>query len=57
MDTISVNYWAIAAGAVFSMILGFVWFGPFSARNGWKLWGWILQNWRPEIKCKNQPAR
>jgi len=39
METISLNYWAIAAGAVFSMILGFVWYGPLFGKKWMEIVG------------------
>jgi len=33
METITVNYLAIAAGAVFSMILGTIWYGPLFGKK------------------------
>lgn len=34
METITVNYWAIASGAVLSMIIGAIWYGPLFG-NKW----------------------
>jgi hypothetical protein len=34
METITVNYWAIATGAVVSMIIGGIWYGPIFG-NTW----------------------
>lgn len=34
METIEVNYWAIAVGAVLSMVVGSIWYGPIF-RNKW----------------------
>jgi len=39
METISVNYLAIAAGAVFSMVLGFVWYGPLFGKKWIEIMG------------------
>jgi len=29
----AINYWAVASGAVFSMILGFIWYGPLFGKK------------------------
>ena len=39
MEAISVNYLAIVAGAVFSMILGFVWYGPIFGKKWMEIVG------------------
>ena len=39
METIDVNYWAIAAGAVFSMILGGIWYGPLFGKKWMEIVG------------------
>jgi hypothetical protein len=33
METIGVNYWAIAAGAVLSMLIGAIWYGPIFGKK------------------------
>ena len=33
MEFTAINYWAIATGAVFSMILGFIWYGPLFGKK------------------------
>jgi len=39
METITVNYWAIAAGAVLSMVIGAVWYGPLFGKKWMELVG------------------
>jgi hypothetical protein len=39
MEMISVNYWAIATGAVLSMILGFIWYGPLFGKKWMEIVG------------------
>ncbi len=39
METIEVNYLAIAAGAVFSMVLGAVWYGPIFGKKWMEIIG------------------
>ena len=33
METITVNYWAIVTGAVLSMIIGAIWYGPLFGKK------------------------
>lgn len=33
METITVNYWAIASGAVLSMVIGAIWYGPLFGKK------------------------
>lgn len=33
METLTVNYWAIATGAILSMAIGFVWYGPIFGKK------------------------
>jgi hypothetical protein len=33
MESISVNYWAIATGAVASMVIGAIWYGPLFGKK------------------------
>ena len=39
METIGVNYWAIVSGAVFSMILGGIWYGPLFGKQWMEIVG------------------
>lgn len=39
METISVNYWAILLGAVLSMIVGAVWYGPLFGKKWMEIIG------------------
>ena len=39
METITVNYWAIATGAVLSMILGAIWYGPLFSKKWMEIIG------------------
>lgn len=39
MDTLSVNYWAISVGAVLSLVLGGLWFGPLFGKQWLRLSG------------------
>jgi len=37
METITVNYWAILVGAVLSMLLGAIWYGPLFGKKWMKI--------------------
>ena len=39
MDTITVNYWAIASGAVLSMVIGAIWYGPLFGKKWMEIVG------------------
>jgi len=39
METMEVNYWAIASGAVLSMIIGALWYGPLFGRKWMEIVG------------------
>lgn len=39
MEKIEVNYWAIGAGAVFSMVLGAIWYGPIFGKKWMEIIG------------------
>jgi hypothetical protein len=39
METMSVNYWAIASGAVLSMIIGAIWYGPLFGKKWMEIVG------------------
>jgi hypothetical protein len=52
METITINYWAIATGAVMSMIIGAIWYGPLFGRKWAELLGADLSD--PESKKKMQ---
>ena len=39
METITVNYWAIALGAVLSMVIGAIWYGPLFGKKWMEIVG------------------
>jgi len=39
METLNVNYWAIASGAVLSMIIGAIWYGPIFGKKWMEIAG------------------
>jgi hypothetical protein len=39
METITVNYWAIATGAVLSMVIGAIWYGPLFGKKWMEIVG------------------
>ena len=39
METITVNYWAIVTGAVLSMIIGAIWYGPVFGKKWMEIAG------------------
>lgn len=39
METIAVNYWAIATGAVLSMVIGAIWYGPLFGKKWMEIVG------------------
>lgn len=39
MESISVNYWAILAGAVLSMAIGAIWYGPLFGKQWMEIMG------------------
>ena len=39
METTVVNYWAVLAGAVFSMVLGAIWYGPLFGKKWMEIIG------------------
>ena len=39
METLTVNYWAIVTGAVLSMIIGAIWYGPLFGKKWMKIVG------------------
>jgi hypothetical protein len=39
METITLNYWAIASGAVLSMVIGAIWYGPLFGKKWMELVG------------------
>ena len=39
METITVNYWAIASGAVLSMVIGAIWYGPLFGKKWMEIVG------------------
>ena len=39
METITVNYWAIISGAVLSMIIGGIWYGPLFGKKWMEIVG------------------
>lgn len=39
METLAINYWAIASGAVLSMIIGAIWYGPIFGKKWMEIAG------------------
>ncbi len=39
METLTVNYWAIATGAILSMIIGALWYGPLFGKKWMEIVG------------------
>lgn len=39
METININYWAVATGAVLSMVIGGIWYGPVFGKTWMKITG------------------
>jgi hypothetical protein len=39
MDEISINYWAIATGAILSMVIGAIWYGPLFGKKWMEIVG------------------
>lgn len=39
METITVNYWAIATGAILSMVIGAIWYGPLFGKKWMEIIG------------------
>ena len=39
METTLVNYWAVFAGAILSMVLGFIWYGPLFGKKWMEIVG------------------
>lgn len=39
METMAINYWAVITGAVFSMILGAIWYGPIFGKKWMEIIG------------------
>ena len=39
METLTINYWAVGAGAIFSMILGAIWYGPLFGKKWMEIIG------------------
>jgi len=39
METITVNYWAVISGAVLSMIIGAIWYGPLFGKKWMEIVG------------------
>ena len=39
METMAINYWAVATGAVLSMILGAIWYGPLFGKKWMEIVG------------------
>lgn len=52
MQTTVVNYWAIAAGAVLSMVIGALWYGPLFGKKWMEILGVVLDD--PEARKKMQ---
>ena len=39
METLSINYWAVLSGAVLSMIIGAIWYGPIFGKKWMEIVG------------------
>lgn len=39
METLSINYWAVLVGAIFSMVLGAIWYGPLFGKKWMEIVG------------------
>jgi hypothetical protein len=39
LETITINYWAIASGAVLSMVIGAIWYGPLFGKKWMEITG------------------
>lgn len=39
METLSINYWAVLAGAVLSMVVGAIWYGPIFGKKWMEIVG------------------
>ena len=39
METVTVNYWAVISGAVLSMIIGAIWYGPLFSKKWMEIIG------------------
>jgi len=52
METIAVNYWAVAVGAVLSMVIGAIWYGPLFGKKWAEILGADMSD--PETKKKMQ---
>jgi hypothetical protein len=56
MQEVIVNYWAVLACAVASMVLGFLWYGPLFGKAWMKAMGMNPNMSREEIKAKQAKA-
>ncbi|MCK7535472.1 MAG: DUF1761 domain-containing protein [Marinilabiliales bacterium] len=54
METITVNYWAVATGAVLSMVIGAIWYGPLFGKKWAEIIGADMSD--PETKKKMQKS-
>jgi hypothetical protein len=39
METITINYWAVVSGAVLSMVIGAIWYGPLFGKKWMEILG------------------
>lgn len=54
METITINYWAVAVGAVLSMVIGAIWYGPLFGKKWAEIIGADISD--PEAKKKMQKS-
>lgn len=54
METITINYWAVAVGAVLSMVIGAIWYGPLFGKKWVEILGVDMSD--PETKKKMQKS-
>jgi len=52
MESIAINYWAVAAGAVLSMVIGAIWYGPIFGKKWAEILGADMSD--PETKKRMQ---
>jgi len=53
---ITVNYWAVIAAAVASMIVGFVWYGKLFRKTWMKMQGFTKKSLKEDMKLKPAQA-
>jgi len=54
MESVTVNYWAIASGAVLSMVIGAIWYGPLFGKRWMEIVG--VSSADPEARKKMQKS-